>query len=188
MVVVASAIVARGVKGDAGNRFVVRPWAAPVVAAATCVVVFLGFRLQGVDNGFLSGELSKSLPVGAADFVKQKGLSGPVYDDYSWGGYLIWNPGLPVVIDSRQNVYGDERINRSIAVWGGVRHWASDPDLKTAGVVIGPVNAPLTQLLRLSPAFDLAYEDQVAAVFVPRANGETGAVPPADAPPHSVGK
>jgi len=188
VVVVASAIVARGVKGDAGNRFVVRPWAAPVVAAATCVVVFLGFRLQGVDNGFLSGELSKSLPVGAADFVKQKGLSGPVYDDYSWGGYLIWNPGLPVVIDSRQNVYGDERINRSIAVWGGVRHWASDPDLKTAGVVIGPVNAPLTQLLRLSPAFDLAYEDQVAAVFVPRANGETGVGTHADAPPHSVGK
>jgi hypothetical protein len=120
--------------------------------------------------------------------VKGKGLSGPVYDDYSWGGYLIWNPGLPVVIDGRQNVYGDERINRNIATWSGVPHWASDPDLKTAGVVIGPVNAPLTQLLRLSPAFDLAYEDHVAAVFVPRVNGETGADPHAASPASPAGK
>jgi hypothetical protein len=188
VVVVASAILAHGVTGDAGNRFVVRPWAAPLVAAATCVVVFLGFRMQGVDNGFLTTELSKSLPVGAADYVKQKGLSGPVYDDYSWGGYLIWNPGLPVVIDGRQNVYGDERINRNIATWDGVRHWASDPDLKTAGVVIGPVDAPLVQLLRLSPAFDLAYEDQVAAVFVPRANGQNEAGTHAETPVRPFGK
>ena len=182
VVVVASAIVARGVQGDARNLFVVRAWAAPLVVAATCVVVFLGFRLQGVDNAFLSTELGKSLPVGAADFIKQKGLRGPVYDDYSWGGYLIWNPGLSVVIDGRQNVYGDERINRNIATWGGVRNWASDPDLKTASVVVGPVNAPLIQLLRMSPAFDLAYEDKVAAVFVPRAHGETVAGTQADAP------
>lgn len=183
VVVVASAIVARGVTGDAGNRFVLRAWAAPLVAAATCVVVvFLGFRMQGVDNTFLGTELGKSLPVDAANFVKEKGLSGPVYDDYSWGGYLIWNPGLPVVIDGRQNVYGDQRINRNIATWGGGRNWASDPDLKTAGVVIGPVNAPLTQLLRMSPEFELAYEDQVAAVFVPRTNGAAVAGSHADTP------
>jgi hypothetical protein len=30
------------------------------------------------------------------------------------------------------------------------------------------VRAPLTQLLRLDPKFQLAYEDKVAAVFVAR--------------------
>jgi hypothetical protein len=37
-----------------------------------------------------------------------------------------------------------------------------------AGVVIGPVKAPLTQVLRMDPRFQLAYEDKVAAVFVRR--------------------
>ena len=37
-----------------------------------------------------------------------------------------------------------------------------------SSLVIGPVNAPLTQLLRMSPGFKLAYEDKVAAVFVAR--------------------
>jgi len=37
-----------------------------------------------------------------------------------------------------------------------------------ARLVIGPVDAPLTQLLRLSPGFELAYEDKIAAVFVAR--------------------
>jgi hypothetical protein len=30
------------------------------------------------------------------------------------------------------------------------------------------VNSPLTQLLRTSPQFELAYEDKVAVVFVAR--------------------
>jgi len=34
--------------------------------------------------------------------------------------------------------------------------------------VIGPLGAPLTQLLRLDPSFELAYEDKLAAVFVAR--------------------
>jgi hypothetical protein len=171
VVVAASAIIASGVKGDVENRFVVRRWATPLVAAATCVVVFLGFRLLGVNNGFLTTQLRNSMPVDAANFVKEKGFNGPVYDDYTWGGYFIWNLGLPVVIDSRQNVFGDQRIVRNLATWTGTKNWASDPDLKTAGVVIGSVNAPLIQLLRVSPGYEVAYEDKVAAVVVQRAGG-----------------
>ena len=35
-----------------------------------------------------------------------------------------------------------------------------------SGVVIGPVKAPLTQVLRLDPRWRLTYEDKLAAVFV----------------------
>jgi hypothetical protein len=37
-----------------------------------------------------------------------------------------------------------------------------------AGVVIGPVKAPLNQVLRMDSRFQLVYEDKVAAVFVAR--------------------
>jgi hypothetical protein len=55
-----------------------------------------------------------------------------------------------------------------MATWNAEPDWASDPQLKAAGLVIGPVKAALTQLLRLDPRYQLVYEDKVAAVFIPR--------------------
>ena len=57
-------------------------------------------------------------------------------------------------------------MDRSIATWGAQPDWASDPELKSAGLVIGPVTAPLTQLLRMDSHYKLVYEDKLAAVFV----------------------
>lgn len=45
---------------------------------------------------------------------------------------------------------------------------ASDPDLTSAKLVIGPASAPLTQILQLDPRFVLVFEDKVAAVFIAR--------------------
>ena len=90
-----------------------------------------------------------------------------IYNDYGWGGYLIWELRLPVSIDGRAALYGDDRINRSRATWDGEPNWASDPQLLSAGLIVAPVNTPLTQLLRLNPAFKLTHEDQQTALFVP---------------------
>ncbi len=91
---------------------------------------------------------------------------GPLYNDFNWGGYLIWALRMPVSIDGRGAMYGDEAIDRSVATWNAEPDWGSDPQLASAGVVIGPVKAPLTQVLRLDPQLKLAYEDKLAAVFV----------------------
>jgi hypothetical protein len=132
------------------------------------LVVALGFRAMGVDDASLQATIGEELPVRAVEVVKQRGYAGPLFNDFSWGGYLIWNLRLPVSIDGRQNLYGDERMDRSVATWTGQPDWASDPQLAGAGLVIGPTGAPLTQLLRLDPRFHLAYEDKVAAVFIAR--------------------
>ena len=83
-------------------------------------------------------------------------------------GYLIWALRMPVSIDGRAAFYGDQAIDRSVATWAGAPDWNSDPELKSAGLVIGPVKAPLTQLLRMDPHFQLIFEDKLAAVFVAR--------------------
>jgi hypothetical protein len=56
-------------------------------------------------------------------------------------------------------------MDRSVATWSGQPGWSADPDLGSAGIVVGPVRSPLTQLLRHDSRFQLAYEDNVAAVF-----------------------
>ena len=121
-----------------------------------------------VNNVQLGTQLAKSLPVQAVEAVRAKGYAGPLYNTFNWGGYLIWALRMPVSIDGRRNLYGDQRIDRSVATWNAEPDWASDGQLLQAGVVIGPVKAPLTQVLRMDSRFQLAYEDKLAAVFAAR--------------------
>jgi len=78
----------------------------------------------------------------------------------------VWALRMPVTIDGRGAMYGDEAIDRSVATWSAEPDWQSDPQLASAGAVIGPVKAPLTQVLRLDPRWTLAYEDKLAVVFI----------------------
>jgi hypothetical protein len=174
-VVVTSAILAAELKGDHKNRFQLTATAGPIVAVATALIVSLGILSLHVNSARLGTDLAKGMPVRAVEVVKEKGWSGPLYNDYAWGGYLIWALRMPVSIDGRTNVHGDERIYRSDDTWNGRPDWASDPDLQKAGLVIGPVKASLTQLLRMDPHFELAYEDKLATVFVARRSLPSGA-------------
>lgn len=131
-------------------------------------LLFVCGRLFDINQSHLDELSRKHLPVDAADFVQHHGIHGPLYNDFGWGGYLLWKLHMPVSIDGRAALYGDQRIDRSVATWSGEPNWASDPQLTSAGVVIGPVSAPLTQLLRMDPSFQLIYQDRIAAVFIPR--------------------
>lgn len=178
MITVASGIMAAQLgeegKEQARPKVLVVP-AASIGAAALAVLFFAVFH---VNDNRLAAKQATTLPVRAADFVKANHLKGPLFNTYSWGGYLMWNPGLPVSIDGRAELVGDKLLARSAATWAGAPDWACDPVLQNANVVFGPVSAPLTQLLRLNSHFRLAYEDKLAAVFVARQPSSGVAAPP----------
>jgi hypothetical protein len=149
------------------------PVTVPRFAPAAAIVlaglaIFAGFRVMGVNNALLETKAAGTLPVNAVKAIQAKGYTGLVYDDYNWGGYLIWALRQPVTIDGRASFYGDERIDRSLMTWNGRKDWASDPDLKAANIVIGPKDEALTQILRTDQHYQLVYEDKIAAVFTAR--------------------
>lgn len=109
---------------------------------------------------------AKHFPFRAIDFVKKQGYTGPLYNHFNWGGYLIWQlPDLKVSMDGRTNVHGDERVKKAVETWAGGPRWKDDPELNEARVVIAKRDMALASLLRLDPRFYVAYEDQVAVVF-----------------------
>jgi len=165
MAVAGAAILASTVAGSEKAAMRLPKLAAALAVLAAGLAVLAGFRAMHVNNARLESELAKSLPVRAVEAVQAKGYAGPLYNDYNWGGYLMWALRMPVSIDGRAAFYGDPRIDRSLATWNAEPDWASDPALLSAGVVIGPVKAPLTQVLRMDPRFQLVYEDKDAAVF-----------------------
>jgi hypothetical protein len=131
--------------------------------------------LSPANNGSLQKLMAARMPVQAAQVVKDRHYSGALFNTYDWGGYLIWNLHEPVSMDGRAALYGDQAINRSRNTWGGGPQWSADPDLRSAGVVIAPHDAALTQLLRTDTHFEQVYEDKVANVFLARSGSSSSA-------------
>jgi hypothetical protein len=170
MAITACAILAVGlpVRAERDDRRGLPKWAV-ALSAVTAVAAFAAtvFLLQ-VNNQRLEKLLAEKMPVQAVEVVKDRHYTGALFNTYDWGGFLIWNLREPVSIDGRAALYGDQAIDRSRETWFGGPKWATDPALQSAGVVIAPDGAALTQLLRTDSRFELTYEDKVAAVFVAR--------------------
>jgi hypothetical protein len=115
---------------------------------------------------------AETYPVGSVEFVKENHLPGPLFNNFDWGGYFIWNlPELPVSMDGRTNLYGEARLLRSNATWDAQPGWEDDPDLKIARVVIAPKPIKdnpfkLTEELEKSDQWKKVYEEKTAIVFV----------------------
>jgi hypothetical protein len=146
-------------------------WRILVVAGATVLVLVVTAWRRDLTEVHLQEEVAANYPARAAAVIEQRGYPGPLYNHYNWGGYLMWRlPHLPVSIDGRANLYGDEQLERSALTWKGHRGWNRDPDLRAARLVIADPKSALASLLRLDARFQVAHEDAVAVVFVARRN------------------
>jgi hypothetical protein len=168
VVVAALAVLAESWPGQMRTRErLPTSWALAVVG--TVLVVTASTSYTRLSAGRLDAAIAETFPEAATAVVDDRHYPGPIYNHYDWGGYLVWRlPQLLVSMDGRNPLHGDERILRSVATWDGQRGWDSDPELLSAGVVIGRTNSALVSLLRGDRRFDLVYEDPLAAVFVPR--------------------
>jgi hypothetical protein len=144
-----------------------------VIVALTVAIYLIGVRRE-ISEQQLESVVERRFPVAAVRFINEKNYPGPLYNHFNWGGYLIWAlPRLLVSMDGRMNVHGDQRIERSVNTWSGLKGWESDAELMKAGLVIAGVNHALTNLVRMDPRFKLVYEDNVATVFVASTDGSS---------------
>lgn len=150
-----------------GRRFKLKKAQLLLAASVVSLVVILIARKYKLTEEGLTDAMSKSFPTAAVEIVKTRGYPGPLFNPYVWGGFLIWKlPHLPVSMDGRAQLHGDERIERSLKTWNGAHDWADDSELAKARLVIADVNMPLASLLRFDKRFALVYEDSVAVLFI----------------------
>jgi hypothetical protein len=145
-------------------------WPQRLIAAGVLalLVVIVG-RQRGLTEDRLWDQVAEEFPATAATVIEERGYTGPVYNHFDWGGYLLWRlPRLGSAIDGRTNIHGDHRIKQFADTWQGRPGWDQDPDLGAARLVILQRRAPLTSLLRRDPRYRVVHEDPVAVVFVPR--------------------
>jgi hypothetical protein len=168
LAIVAAAILASTIGNREKPTIQLPRFATGFAMIAAGLLMVAGFRLMHVNNDRLKAQVASALPVHAVEVVQARGYAGPLYNNFDWGGYLIWALRMPVSIDGRTNLYGNERMDRWIATSTAQPDWSSDTLLTSAGLVIESVKSPITQILRMDSHFQLVYEDKLAAVFVAR--------------------
>ena len=151
-----------------------RRWRAEISATAVLVVIALvavAMRLpRGGNAQSTNGLWSKveaSFPVRACDYIRQNHLPQPLFNSYSWGGFLTWYlPEYPVLIDGRTDLYGDAINLPYFQVLGAEIPLESYPGFAQAQTFLMEANSSMGQALATLPAFHVAYKDSQAVVLV----------------------
>jgi hypothetical protein len=87
-------------------------------------------------------------PVDLLDDLDAAAPGHRLLNEYTWGGFLIERrPGIPVFIDGRSEVYGDERLARYARLVKLEPGWQRTLDETTADLVLMPAEAPLVRSL-----------------------------------------
>ncbi|HEY9076949.1 MAG TPA: hypothetical protein VIO61_10465 [Anaerolineaceae bacterium] len=116
--------------------------------------------------GLIQSLLPSIAPVGAVKWLKENIPAGRVFNDYNWGGYLIWElRAIPVFIDGRTDLYGDTILNDYIKIIRTDEGWQAELDKWEIGTVIIPPSTPLAKQLKMKD-WKIVYEDQRSIIIV----------------------
>ncbi len=131
------------------------------------VVFFAGSRVWHFAQNQRAYEKIRN-PVDAVDFMETQQSLGPIYNEYGWGGYLIYRlyPNHRVYIDGRADVYGDQFFAETMKTHDGVGDWAGVLNRYGIRTVLLEPNAPLSNLLKSdSGNWKVVYEDDQSIIF-----------------------
>jgi hypothetical protein len=105
-------------------------------------------------------------PVEAAARGRAAHLRGPVFNQFTWGGWMLheW-PEMPVFIDGGTDHYGEAIFNQYIQVWNLDPGWRDVLEKwKVAVVLADPRSRVAYQLVR-EPGWGVWYCDSVGAIL-----------------------
>jgi hypothetical protein len=94
-------------------------------------------------------------------------VPGPLLNQYDWGGYIVWKlwPRVPVYIDGRADVYGDQMMKQYDVVTNLRKDWRSVLDQWEIRAILLPAGAPLVTGLQQQGGWQQAYADGEAVVL-----------------------
>jgi len=95
------------------KRYESRGWIFIGVVSALCVFgLIFNFALGKTEKWSLDAGLSGAeFPTAALDYIKKQKIDGNIFNEYQWGGYLIWQGEERVFIDGRMAGWKREGVS-----------------------------------------------------------------------------
>jgi hypothetical protein len=150
-----------------------RGWPAVNWALLALVLLAAGLKVaQPLDSRTIDGVHQQRFPVEATEVLLLQDLPPELFNEYGWGGYLIWanahpraQESMPVFIDGRADPYGDELIDayqRTVSLRPG---WQDTLDRYGVRTVLLAADSALGAVLRESGRWQEVYADEVAVIW-----------------------
>jgi hypothetical protein len=139
-----------------------KPWlnAAIIVSVVASLVFFFPSQAR------LQQQVDDEFPKAALDFMQREHISGRIFNQYGWGGYMEWAaPDLKPFIDGRADIFGvngtfDEYHDAAI-----LKGTFETLDKHKVDYVLFNPHTPLAYLLDHSPAWRVIYSDKKAVIY-----------------------
>ena len=130
------------------------------------MVVFVGVHAAQVIERQPQAEM-QPFPARAVAFLQTHPPSGPIFNHYDWGGYLVWKlyPATRVFIDGRADLYGERLLNHFADTYQFKGAWQQTLQQWNIDTVLVPASSALATGLRSSPGWRVTYEDSQAVVL-----------------------
>lgn len=111
---------------------------------------------------------NKRFPVDAASFIEANQIHGKMFNEFTWGGYLIYRlyPRQKVFIDGRADMYGEPFVKDYIEVIRAGTNWSSVLEKNDINWAILPTSSPIATVLFADNGWKYIYRDDVAAIFI----------------------
>lgn len=149
---------------------------APVSSALAAVLLLVVIAAAGsiaapsLTPAASEAAIARTMPAGAAAWVRAHGTGGRLFNSYNFGGFLSWKLGdrWPVFVDGRTDLYDEALFNEYIGTYMASGAWTESLARRRIELVIVEPTAPIAEALLGRPEWELAWHDRVALVFVRR--------------------
>ena len=148
-----------------GDRLARRGALSLVLIAVLSLMVFSD--AGRADHQYIASDFdARKFPIAAVKFARDNGVSGRLYNDYMWGGYvtLAW-PEQQVFIDGLADFYGNRIFQDHDEVDRLRPGWRDVLDRWKVTLVLDRADSSVVHELGRDPAWRELYRDDVAALL-----------------------
>lgn len=106
------------------------------------------------------------LPLKAVAYLEKNPPQGNMLNSYNWGGLLMFSlPEIPVFVDGRTDLYGDDFLKNYFRTYLGASDWRDLLDDYAIQTVVIEDETALATLLREDDGWQVVYEDEQAVIL-----------------------
>lgn len=137
-----------------------------IVAASVLLVGLGAWLVVQLSPSRNRAHLEAIAPVAAVEALMELRPTGPIFNDYNWGGYLLWAAGeaYPTFVDGRTDVFPPDIFEDYLRLWSAQDGWQTAMDEYGIRVVLLPPQAPLVAALSDSGWAEV-FRDETAVVL-----------------------
>jgi hypothetical protein len=137
-----------------------------VIGAILMVYVAFNHGMIGSVQLLPTQFVTSDFPVAAVEAAKTADLKGKLFNDFAWGGYILYAwPEQKVFIDGQTDFYGEELTREYAKIRDLGKDWRDELLRREINLVVIRTESILARELPREPGWKIWYEDKTATIL-----------------------